>query len=205
MVNIVSVAGGRYLVDVGFGTNGVHHPVRLYPSSSSESEKSCKAQLHRVRRGPMPELLTIPHQEVYIYEFSIQPLSTAPEDIDWVPGYCFTDTEFTVADFQVMNFYTSTNPASFFTNSIVCVRILLKNGHLVGDISMFDDVVKYRQLENGNLVIAKKIDLKSEKERLEVFREMGIKLTKEERNSVRGSAVELMSPLQKMRSLSYEV
>lgn len=177
----------------------------------SEVHSRCKFQLHRVRRGPIPELITDLRQQLYVYEYSIQPLSTPADEIDWLPAYCFTETEFTPADFEVMNYSTSTDPNSFFTTSITCVKIKLKDGHLISDISMFDDgnsqhhIVKYRQMQNGKLVTVKTVNLTSEKERVKILEEMGIILTREERDGIRGTPLELMSPLKKMRSLSYEV
>jgi arylamine N-acetyltransferase len=96
MVNIVTVDGKRYMVDVGFGSNGPTHPALV------DGEVSV---------GIAPEELrllwtsiaqnTDPTQKLWVFQHRND--SQSP----WQDAYCFTDLEFLPVDYEVMNFRIS--------------------------------------------------------------------------------------------------
>lgn len=45
-------------------------------------------------------------------------------DAHWTCSYAFTTQQFMPQDYRMMNYYTSTNPKTFFTYQILCVRML---------------------------------------------------------------------------------
>jgi arylamine N-acetyltransferase len=78
-------------------------------------------------------------QQLWQYEIRIG-------DGAWTPAYCFTVTEFLPENFTIMNYFMSTNHASWFTFHIVCVRTLLdeEGDKAVGDLILFNDTIKRR-------------------------------------------------------------
>jgi arylamine N-acetyltransferase len=64
----------------------------------------------------------------------------------WTPAYCFTETELLPEDFTIMNYFMSTNHASWFTFHVVCVRMLLdeEGEKVVGNLTLFNDAMKRR-------------------------------------------------------------
>ena len=58
-------------------------------------------------------------QKVWIYQIRYTP------DSEWLPHYAFSEVEFLPQDFGVMNYATSTGRNSWFTQSLVCARVIL--------------------------------------------------------------------------------
>jgi arylamine N-acetyltransferase len=208
MVNIVTISSAQYLVDVGFGTNGSHHPMPLPvspPGSNSPPtpQPQCKAQNHRITSQRIPQFITSQH--MYIYEFSKDAASTPAMDVQFIPAYCFGLNEFLLEDFKVMNFATSNSPTAMFVNNVVCVKLAVEDGHVKTDMTIYNDMVKYREMKDGKLVTIKENKLENEKGRLEALGEMGVQLTKEEADGIKGSKNEIMTPWKKLRAMSFEV
>jgi arylamine N-acetyltransferase len=65
-------------------------------------------------------------------------------DQPWLHTYAFSEMEFTPSDFQMMNYFTSTHRSSWFTCLIVCVKMILEDGEIVGDITFFGGEIKRR-------------------------------------------------------------
>ena len=99
-----------------------------------------------------------------------------------------------------MNFYASQSPASFQTRMVLVIKFLLRRdengdgvkdeGEIYAKVMMVDGTVK-RNLGGKTAVVRV---CESEDERVEALREyFGITLTAEEREGIRGRAVELGS------------
>ena len=174
MVNIVTIDGQRYMVDVGFGPSGPTHPLPLL--DSSDVHQSLPGQSVRLAHTSPPQYHDS-SQRVWVCECRSHDVGT------WAPSYCFSELEFGPDDFEVMNYMTSTSRTSWFTYSIMCSRMLMEEGKLVGSTTLLGRVLKQR-------VDRKERELKtcdSEDERLQVLEEhFGIILSETERRGILG-------------------
>ncbi|OKL55493.1 hypothetical protein UA08_09186 [Talaromyces atroroseus] len=137
MVNLVTIGEQKYLIDVGFGSNGPHQPI---PLTRDVEFHNVGDQSGRLRYGPIPQH-TNKNQEQHLWQYEIRNGSA-----DWIQAYCFTETEFLPEDFTMMNYYMSTSRDSWFTFHVVCVRMLLDEGgeNVVGDLTLFNNSLKRR-------------------------------------------------------------
>ncbi|KAI2818229.1 hypothetical protein CBS115989_5343 [Aspergillus niger] len=136
MVNIVTIDEQKYLVDVGFGSNGPHQPLPLVQNYEFHNVGE---QSGRLVYGPIVQH-TSRGQSLWQYEIR-------NGDSQWIPAYCFTEMEFLPEDFTIINYYMSTSRESWFTFHVVCVRMLLDEDgdKIVGDLTLFNDTLKERR------------------------------------------------------------
>lgn len=87
---------------------GDHSRVDYPPKLSSQPESSYLFSSLR------------PQPHCWILQSRRQDLS----DAHWNCSYAFTTQQFMLQDYRIMNYYTSTNPKTFFTYQILCVRML---------------------------------------------------------------------------------
>jgi len=182
MVNIVTVDGKRYMVDVGFGSNGPTHPLPLVDGEVSV--------------GIAPEELrllwtsiaqnTDPTQKLWVFQHRND--SQSP----WQDAYCFTDLEFLPVDYEVMNFRISQSRTSWFTYMIVCVKTVLEvldeEQEVVGTVMLVGNEVKRRVKGKTELLVT----CKTEEERVQALEKwFDIHLTYEERKGIMGMVTEL--------------
>ena len=84
MVNIVTLTNGkRFLVDVGFGSNGATKPLPLFEGHQEDSVSPARMRLVQEK---LPAC-TDKDQRLWIYQYRIN------DDSDWQAIYCFTETE----------------------------------------------------------------------------------------------------------------
>jgi len=179
MLNIVTIAGKRYVIDVGFGSSGPTHPL---PLVKNEISINVGTQIMRLMHDTIPDF-TSPGQNLWLYQFRHE------ADQPWLPAYAFSELEFTPSDFNMMNYFTSTHYTSWFTYLIVCVKMILEDGHIVGDITLTGNEVKKR-IKGESVVLALCI---SEEERLKALDEFfGVKLSSAERDGIRGMITEIL-------------
>ncbi|KAJ6021941.1 arylamine N-acetyltransferase 2 [Penicillium herquei] len=135
MVNIVSIGEQKYLIDVGFGSNGPHRPAPLTDKAEFDNVGD---QSGRLVYGSIPQHT---RSGQFLWQYEIR-----NGDGAWIPAYCFTETEFLPEDFTIINYYMSTSRASWFTFHVVCVRMLLDETeqNIVGDLTLFNDTLKRR-------------------------------------------------------------
>lgn len=201
MLNIVTIAKQKYFVDVGFGSSGPHEPIPLTDSYTT----TIITQPVRLVRTALPDLLTT-NNAVLKGETSVSPHSTSRTDQhlwvysyrhsnspahDWLPAYCFGETEFTPADFTVMNHFTSTSCTSWFSHVVLCVKMLLADdgSKLIGDMTLLNNEVR-RRIQGRSEVVA---ILENEAQRLAALREwFGVVLRADEVNGIKGMASELL-------------
>jgi arylamine N-acetyltransferase len=135
MANIATIEGQKYLVDVGFGSNGPHKPIPLIQNYEFHNTGDLYGRLiyapitQHGRTG----------QPIWQYDIRIG-------DGAWIPAYCFTEMDFLPEDFTMMNYFMSTNRASWFTFHVVCVKMLLdeEGKQIVGDLTLFNGTLKKR-------------------------------------------------------------
>jgi arylamine N-acetyltransferase len=138
MVNIVTIYGRRYLVDVGFGAGGPVCPVLLEDGSILEEVGPARRAL-RVRWDVVPDGED-PEAKVWHLE-----QKRTGADSSWTGLYCFPDRmEFSPADFEVMSCFASSSRKSFYVNVIVVVKFLF-GGSLEGIVGeMVETCLAYR-------------------------------------------------------------
>ena len=179
MLNIVTIAGKRYVIDVGFGSSGPTHPL---PLVKNEISINVGAQQMRLMHDTIPDFTGL-GQNLWLYQYRHN------ADQPWLPAYAFSELEFTPNDFKMMNYFTSTHHTSWFTYMIVCVKMILEDGQIVGDITLTGNEVKKR-VKGASVVLAL---CTSEEERLKALDEFfGVKLSSVERDGIRGMITEIL-------------
>ncbi|KAL2819534.1 hypothetical protein BJX63DRAFT_418871 [Aspergillus granulosus] len=115
MVLIVTINQRRYMVDVGFGNNV---PTRPLPLEENTVSINIAPSEMRLIKDSLPEAVD-QTQKVWIYQIRF-----SPEGV-WIPIYAFTEVEFLPQDFVMMNYQTYQLPSSWFTQTFVCVQLIL--------------------------------------------------------------------------------
>ena len=193
MVNLVSIPGEErivWLVDVGFGGEGPLAPVPVdYADENGEEPHLVKGigQMEgRVRKfgtgieGVMAKEEDVGQQrEKRMYETRVK----GKED-HWMPLYVFArHLEFESPDYEVMNWYVSTSPNSWFTKTLACVRFVRENEELVGVMILDGEVFVKRT--GGEKVELRRCT--TEIERADgLKRWFGLELSDNERAGIRG-------------------
>ncbi|KAK4544768.1 hypothetical protein LTR36_004017 [Oleoguttula mirabilis] len=202
VVNLVRIAGVRYLLDGGFGPQGPARPVPLEHGvvSTQVAPAQCRVVFEALKQNLDQT------QRVWVYEYRID----RTEGREWTAMYCFTDLEFTPADVESMNFAPWLNKKSFFSHRVVAVRFTTSKevsredandagarnhgvgypdeqameGEIDGSVSINQDVLKWRR--NGEVVFEWKFASEDERVRaLEMY--FGITLSEQDREAIQGT------------------
>jgi arylamine N-acetyltransferase len=180
VVNIVTLDDGvKYMVDVGFGGDGATKPLPLVHGHISTNLGSQEVRIaYDNIPGQMPD-----GQKLWVYQYRNGP------SLPWNSFYCFPELEFLAADFEVMNYFTSTSPDSFQPITILAVRFLRRDQKIYGKVMLVDGQVK----ENtGGKTRVRRL-CSTEQERVEALeKDFGIILTPEEISGIRGTVTELI-------------
>ncbi|KAF2203983.1 arylamine N-acetyltransferase 1 [Delitschia confertaspora ATCC 74209] len=181
MVNIVLIGNARYHVDVGFGANTPTQPLEL--EKSGRIYPSIKPGSMRLQWRNL-DVNTNPDQRLWVYEHRIDDQS------DFQQMYCFTELEFLPNDYELMSYFTSTNPKIWFTQQIVCKKEILggpDNTELVGSV-ILGDSIKWRILGKKE----REEQFGSEEDRLKALEDVfGIKFSTVEKEGIRGLPSEI--------------
>lgn len=179
MVNIITLdSGKKYMLDVGFGTTGPTHPLPLISGNVSQNISPGEVRLVYENIGQNSD----PNQKLWIYQHRNDP------EADWVAQYCFTELEFLPRDYEMMNFWTSRSPSSWFTYRIVTVRMDMENKQVVGTVALSDGELKRRV---GGVTEHFAV-YETEDERVEALKTwFGIELGQDERAGIKGLVTEL--------------
>ena len=180
MVNIITIANVKYMVDVGFGGNGATAPLPLEDSTTG-GQRIRPSEMRLIRSNIQQH--TDPSQRLWLYQVRETP------DREWQAQYCFTETEFLPRDYEMMNFWTSQSRVSIFTQSILMAKMVMdEKGVLVGALTMFNGEVKKKV---GTETVESR-SCGSEKERLEVLKEwFRVRLTEKEQKGITGLVTQL--------------
>ena len=183
MVNLVTLASGqKYVLDVGFGSDGATRPLPLSNSlETGDVLQGIGAQQLRLIHSSIAST-TSPNQDIWIFQRRYSPSD------EWRTAYCFTELEFLPQDYGVMNYYTSTCRTVFFTYAIIVVKLVMEGEEIVGQLILTGSEVKRRiGSETEHLM-----SCKSERERVDALeRWFGLRLTDEEKRGIRGTVTEL--------------
>lgn len=112
MVLVVPIDGVDWLVDVGFGANGIVEPLRLDATETTQD-----GWTYRVSR-----------------EGHLHVLQRRDRD-QWLDLYAFTDDDAATIDYVVGNWYTSTHPDSKFVRTLTAQRMIGDVRHQLRDLS----------------------------------------------------------------------
>jgi len=141
MLNLVRLDGEWYVVDVGMGAMGPNIP---YPLQDGFETTRIAPRKIRIQCRPIAESYaknrTSGSPKMWCYDFCYEPAGNA--DDKWVPVYCFTETEFLPQDYEVMSWFTSTHPSSFFTRYVTCTKMIQSGEKIVGNNTMFKGTVR---------------------------------------------------------------
>ncbi|KAL7928651.1 hypothetical protein V8C35DRAFT_317626 [Trichoderma chlorosporum] len=135
--NIVTIDQTRYLVDVAFGSYGIFHPI---PLTSGIEFDNLLPRRGKLEFRPIAQSTSPSTQSLWVY--SSQDNSSA----EWIERYCFTETEYFRDDYEVSNYFCSTNPKSIFVSQVISLRGILndKGDGLAGILTMFQGEVRKR-------------------------------------------------------------
>lgn len=178
MVNIVTIDANKYLVDVGFGSNGPTHPMPLVDGKISDG---IQPQSLRLLWTNIPEN-TDPSQRLWVYQYRKN------DDSPWIFAYCFTELEFLPQDYEIMNYATSTLRTSFFTYMVVCTKTILEGEEVIGILILVGNVIKRRVKGKTEVLMT----CETERQRVEGLRKwFGISLTDAEQQGIMGTVTQL--------------
>jgi N-hydroxyarylamine O-acetyltransferase len=112
MVLVVPIDGVDWLVDVGFGANGIVEPLRLHGTATAQD-----GWMFRVER-----------------EGRLHVLQRRDGD-RWLDLYAFADDDAADIDYVIGNWYTSTHPDSKFVRTLTAQRMIGDARHQLRDLS----------------------------------------------------------------------
>ena len=184
MLNIITVHGRRYMVDVGFGTSTAIQPIHL---KDGEMVPNVPPYQSRLMYKPIAPF-TDSDQRMWIFEVRSGPESS------WTAQYCFSELEFLPEDFAQMNYYTSQSPDSWFTRILVLTKFLLDKhqNKPVGNLTLSSNKLKRRLHGQSETLMT----CATEEERVDILKEhFGVELRPDEIESIHGlpSRIKLLS------------
>jgi arylamine N-acetyltransferase len=174
------------MLDVGFGGDGATKPVPLIENHPIHNLGTQEIQL--IKDHIPAQANRSEYTKLWIYQYR------NGKEQPWNSFYAFPETEFLQADYEVMNWYTGSNPTSFQTFTCLVVKFMRgrKEGEedeeILGKRMLVNDTVK----ENlgGKTKIVQ--ECQSETERVEALEKwFGMSFTQEEREGIRGYVTEL--------------
>ncbi|KAK5710774.1 hypothetical protein LTR17_018690 [Elasticomyces elasticus] len=193
VVNLVTIARTKYLLDGGFGPQG---PSRPMPLNIGETQTQIEPAEMRVVYEAIPQMLDR-SQRVWIYQHRNEKTG------DWVAMYNFTELEFIPTDIESMNMAPWKSANTFFTHKVVAVRFTTSGepneepgspkeaafeGEIDGSLTLNQDVLKWRR--NGNKVLEVKFTNDGERV-LALEKYFGITFAEEDLEAIKGSAGEV--------------
>ncbi|GJC88537.1 arylamine N-acetyltransferase 2 [Colletotrichum liriopes] len=183
MLNLVTIDGQRYMVDVGFGKGATMIPVPLHKDSSPEF--TTIAPLRGKLVYEKLEQNTDPGQRMWVY------YSTDSADGPFRQRNCFTEQEFFAEDFEVMNYAVMKRPTSYFVKTVLCMRTILnpETKKAEGTVVLHKDEVKQKIGDKVEVLET----LKNEGERVKAIEKyFYITLTPGEQKAIKGMPQELL-------------
>ncbi|KAK1243477.1 hypothetical protein MKX07_004105 [Trichoderma sp. CBMAI-0711] len=181
--NIITINQTRYLVDVAFGSYNIFHPIPLTRNLEFDNiaPRRGRLEFRALAQSTCPST-----QSVWVYSSQDDPSA------EWVERYCFTDMEFFREDYQVANYYCSTNRTSIFVNQVIALRGILndKEDGLKGVLTMVQGEVRRRVEGVPGMEVVERME--DEEERVKALDKWFlIPLTKKEARAIRQMPSEL--------------
>ena len=182
MLNLVRLDGQWYVVDVGMGSMGPNVP---YPLAEGFETTSIAPRRIRLQLRAIAESYGDASNKLWCYDVCHKPAEG--EDSVWIPTYCFTETEFLPQDYEMMSWFTSTHPNSFFTRSVTSTLMVMDEAkeEIVGNVTLFEATIR-RTVGSERQVVR---ECATEEERVNALKEFfRIELTEEERGGISNDA-----------------
>lgn len=179
MANIATIDDKRYLVDVGYGADG---PCTPLPLDSSAILYGLPNQQLRLEHKSLPQHLD-KSQRVWVY-------SQKRGSEEWADIYHFPDVEFFPLDFDILNHHAMTK--SLWASTVVAQRFTLDEDgvKISGTLLLVRGELKAGNSSPQKMKVVKMME--TEEQRLKTLEEhFSIILTEDERDAIKGSAVEL--------------
>ncbi|KAJ4137142.1 N-malonyltransferase fdb2 [Fusarium equiseti] len=170
-----------YVVDVGMGSMG---PNLTYPLKDGFETTSIAPRKIRLQHRAIAEShASNPAKgtKLWCYDVCLKPTGDG-SDV-WTPTYAFTETEFLPQDYEVMSWFTSTNPRSFFTRYVTCTKMIQDEEKevIIGNLTLFKGTIR-ETIGSDRKVVR---DCQSEEERIKALVEIfDVNLTEEEKNGI---------------------
>ncbi|KAL2069514.1 hypothetical protein VTL71DRAFT_14193 [Oculimacula yallundae] len=180
MLNLVRLDDEWFAVDVGMGAMGPNLP---FPLRDGFETVSIAPRLIRLQLRSIAETYATSTDPPKLWCFDVCYDPSAGDGKEWTPVYCFTETEFLPQDYEMMSWYTSTHPSSFFTKSVTCTKLLMDEEKevIVGNITLFEATV--RETIGAEKRVIKECE--TEEERLQVLAEIfDVHLTDEQKQGI---------------------
>lgn len=183
MLNLVRLDGQWYVVDIGMGSMG---PIIPFPLQDGYEAESVSPRRIRLQKRIIPEHAAArpeDAQPLWCFDVCFQPGSLQGQQ--WIPTYCFTETEYLPQDYEVMSWFTSTSPKSIFTSFILCAKMLLDDDgdEIIGDVTLFGRTI--HKTIRGQKQLLRVCE--TEQERVTALEEIfHIYLSEEEKQSISG-------------------
>ena len=109
MLLLIEIGPERYIADVGFGGLTLTAPIRLISDIAQETPHG----LYRLTESGDEFVLSTEVGEI------------------WKTLYTFNLAEHSMPDYELMNWYTSTNPRSIFVNNLIAARPVRDGRHIL--------------------------------------------------------------------------
>ncbi|KAF2429999.1 putative N-acetyltransferase family protein [Tothia fuscella] len=173
-INLVTIDGQKYLVDVGMGPTSPSQPLLLQENNIQTGIGASKC---RLRWDTIPQY-TDPDSKLWIYEQDNDGKS------DFLPTYCSPELEFLPQDYEIIKMGTTFNRRSFFTWKIICVRTTLNEQEDVEGVLILVDKSLKRRIMGKTEVLA---TFENESQRVNALKGwFGIEMTEDEKVGIRG-------------------
>ena len=179
MLNIITIHGRKYMVDVGFGTSGATQPVQL---TDGETVQNVPTSRGRLVYEPIIPLTS--SQKWWVFQVQSSPESP------WISQYCFSELEFLPQDFVVMSYHTGQSRTSWFTQRLVLTKIILDEERTrpVGNLTLSSNELRQRLHGKSDTMVT----CKKEEERIHLLeKHFDVKLRLDEISGIQGLSSEI--------------
>lgn len=189
MVNLVTIEGKKYLVDVGFG---VQEPTQPIPLEDGYEVTTVAPTRGRLELKHIDKQVTKddPAQRLWVWCSRKHGAEGAGAGAGWEDMYSFSESEVFPEDFEAMNYFVMTRPQSFFLQNVIAYRPVLDEatGELVAERILHGGVVKEGVSGQERVLEV----LETEEDRVRALdKYFDIRLTEQEKKGIKGLATEL--------------
>lgn len=184
MVNLVTIEGKKYLVDVGFGAQEATQPVPLEDGYEVTTIGPIRGRLE-LKHIEKQVTKDDPAQRLWVWCSN-----KGGEGAQWEDMYSFSEAEIFPEDFEALNYFIMTRPQSFFNQTVLAYRPVLDEGtgELVGERILHGNVIKEGASGQDRILEV----LETEEDRVRALEtHFDIRLTEKERRGIKGLMTEL--------------
>lgn len=184
MVNLVTIEGKKYLVDVGFGAQEATQPIPLEDGHEVTTIAPTRGRLELKHIGKQVTK-DDPAQRLWVWASR-----KGGNGAEWEDMYSFSEAECFAEDFEALNYFVMTRPQSFFLQTVLAYRPVLDEatGELTGERILHGNVVKEGSSGQDRVLEV----LETEEDRVRALEKyFDIRLTERERRGIKGLMTEL--------------